>query len=470
MELYLDLIKGYLNTGKLVKRQVQVHGHNGKVFSRMQWVDPNTGQPVVEQSHGATDAHNDRINKLTNEQRHRITQSFTFHQDRASNFAAHTGFPRNTVPWTREHGIARDNHISRNLHLIPHEQLKPHLDEYDPQISNKKTTSPPRLGLEHTNHGLSEEDINHRHGRYGPLDMKALKNGVPMTENRSIRNWLADSKNSLDRHKYSKGKDIDPTEHFTNAFGSLSKEGIEHAFSIPEIGIKTVLDYAEVYMEKDGLVWNSLSLKMGDEETQKTVANMTRLVRRDEEGNLHIKNEFLEVKSKDQGQGIAEHIYARSEQLWRHLSGGHPIEIGVTANISVGTYAWAKKGFDFETDKDVKTARTDLQDFCDDNKIDTKDLLDRNGYKSVSDIKHPWDFAVLQNGEEWNLNKTIGGYDSSNSELKGYGHFGKAFMLSGMAYWSGIRRLNSDSIEEKIYDPLKKYRGKSDGSKNTSNN
>ncbi|WP_206666509.1 hypothetical protein, partial [Xylella fastidiosa] len=48
--LYIDLIKGSktgrrLNTSKLVKRPVQVKGKNGKVHTRMQWVDPSMDQP-----------------------------------------------------------------------------------------------------------------------------------------------------------------------------------------------------------------------------------------------------------------------------------------------------------------------------------------------------------------------------------------------------------------------------------------
>jgi hypothetical protein len=44
--LFIDLSKGQLNTSKLVRKPVQVKGQNGKVFTRMQWVDPKTGQPV----------------------------------------------------------------------------------------------------------------------------------------------------------------------------------------------------------------------------------------------------------------------------------------------------------------------------------------------------------------------------------------------------------------------------------------
>jgi hypothetical protein len=48
---YIDLKKAgirRLHKEKLVRRPVQVRGKNGKVFTRMQWVDPRTGQPVSQ--------------------------------------------------------------------------------------------------------------------------------------------------------------------------------------------------------------------------------------------------------------------------------------------------------------------------------------------------------------------------------------------------------------------------------------
>lgn len=56
MDLVIDLEKamgtrGPLNTGKLVRRPVQVRGKNGKIFTRMQWVDPQTGQPAGGNGH-----------------------------------------------------------------------------------------------------------------------------------------------------------------------------------------------------------------------------------------------------------------------------------------------------------------------------------------------------------------------------------------------------------------------------------
>ena len=49
MELYINLYKAVLDFAKLVKKPVQVRGKNGKVFTRMQWVNPekaSTGHGV----------------------------------------------------------------------------------------------------------------------------------------------------------------------------------------------------------------------------------------------------------------------------------------------------------------------------------------------------------------------------------------------------------------------------------------
>lgn len=46
MKIYIDLVKGYLDTAKLVKKMVMVKKSNGTTFQRMQWVRPD-GTPVV---------------------------------------------------------------------------------------------------------------------------------------------------------------------------------------------------------------------------------------------------------------------------------------------------------------------------------------------------------------------------------------------------------------------------------------
>lgn len=44
----LDLSKAMLHKGKLVRRRIPVKGKNGKIFYRMQWVDPNANIPGAE--------------------------------------------------------------------------------------------------------------------------------------------------------------------------------------------------------------------------------------------------------------------------------------------------------------------------------------------------------------------------------------------------------------------------------------
>jgi hypothetical protein len=51
---YIDIEKAgmrQLHKEKLIRRPVQVRGKNGRVFTRMQWVDPKTGMPVGEKPH-----------------------------------------------------------------------------------------------------------------------------------------------------------------------------------------------------------------------------------------------------------------------------------------------------------------------------------------------------------------------------------------------------------------------------------
>ena len=50
----VDIVKatrGPLNRSKLIRKPVQVRGKNGKIFTRMQWVNPETGQVVAAPSH-----------------------------------------------------------------------------------------------------------------------------------------------------------------------------------------------------------------------------------------------------------------------------------------------------------------------------------------------------------------------------------------------------------------------------------
>jgi hypothetical protein len=53
LALVLDIQKAILNKGKLVKRRVMVRGKAGKTYYRMQWVDPNDKNPMIQHPGGA---------------------------------------------------------------------------------------------------------------------------------------------------------------------------------------------------------------------------------------------------------------------------------------------------------------------------------------------------------------------------------------------------------------------------------
>ncbi|AGR46752.1 partition protein [Bacillus phage JL] len=75
VSLVLDINKATLNRGKLVKRRVMVKGKDGKVFYRMQWIDPNdekaeVHQKVPDQENHTTYKHDDKSVKEIERRQH----------------------------------------------------------------------------------------------------------------------------------------------------------------------------------------------------------------------------------------------------------------------------------------------------------------------------------------------------------------------------------------------------------------
>ncbi|MNV75872.1 hypothetical protein D3C71_1691960 [compost metagenome] len=168
---------------------------------------------------------------------------------------------------------------------------------------------------------------------------------------------------------------------------------------------------------------------------------------------MNIKNVEFELHSEHQGKGIAQKIYNQSEQYWRHLSGGNALNIHLDANISIGVYAWAKKGFDFANESELNYARKEFSTFCAHNGLDTKEVLSSCGVNDIKDLKHSWDFASLDDGNQYDLTSLITSVrDEYKNEVSGVGNFGKAFMLGGKDTWRGIKKLNQEADHEKISD------------------
>jgi hypothetical protein len=74
------------------------------------------------------------------------------------------------------------------------------------------------------------------------------------------------------------------------------------------------------------------------------VGKLNRVVTHDDDGDLYAVHGLLQLDPDVQGQGFAEEFNANLEE-WYRASGVTRIEL--TADIDVGGYAWARKGYDF---------------------------------------------------------------------------------------------------------------------------
>lgn len=72
------------------------------------------------------------------------------------------------------------------------------------------------------------------------------------------------------------------------------------------------------------------------------VGTFSRQLHRDPDGTLHVYNAFLQIQPRAQGSGFATQYLGHLEDWYRANGVAH---IDVHANIDVGGYTWAKKGF-----------------------------------------------------------------------------------------------------------------------------
>lgn len=386
--LYIDLVKANLNTAKLVKRMVQVKGHNGKNFQRMQWVDPSTDQPVLHSGKRIKGIHNSKTP---------IANLQPFHS---------------------------------------------------------------KLGLRHTEgHGLSHQEVEHRHGKTGDVDLSKLTEGTPLYDDTKAIRY---SDNLMSQHPYTKEHfdKINTKEHISSVFKNVTKEGLESVFSNPKG--KYTADLVQLSVgasAKNKYLINNIDLewynKKGD-----YMGCTSRSVHRDKYGHLHVYNDLTEIEHKHQGKGIGRDEQERSEQLWRYLSDGHPVHLSLEANISIGVYAWALKGYDFEDDDGLDKAKGELSDFLTQNNMDVKSTMEKCGYNSIDDLQHSWQFASLNDGTEYNLLE-LKGHQGDDLSSKSTGHLGKIFMLGGKSAWNGEKILNGGTEHEEIANIYKKKKKKS---------
>lgn len=239
-------------------------------------------------------------------------------------------------------------------------------------------------------------------------------------------------------------------------FGDITPSGILNAFNPDssqydvEGKIRVRRKRGEHYAEIKGELLDKDGNEIGD--FHRDIYN--------EDGKYRVVNQFLELDESVQGSGIASNMYFKTEEFYKELSKGAPIDVELLANIDVGVYAWTRHGFDFKDSGESDHLRSRLKDFMKEDlkrrvqsgefegmaKSEIKnlqpqleqDFINRLGYNSLDEIKYPWQFGALDDGQNYTM-------PTNNKE----GRLGKYLMLSHNA-WKGVKRLNQDHDGELI--------------------
>ncbi len=142
-----------MNTAKLVKKPVQVRGKNGKIYTRMQWVDPRTGQPVSKE----------HAQPIESEKNPATQKEFIdAHVKKMSNDEKYDHLKKHGIDWKHndhpqiDHKnavMALKDHLYKNPHLagaehLPKEQdpsVKPDGDDRIQNLLNKHKKNPEAL-------------------------------------------------------------------------------------------------------------------------------------------------------------------------------------------------------------------------------------------------------------------------------------------------------------------------------------
>ncbi len=154
-----------------------------------------------------------------------------------------------------------------------------------------------------------------------------------------------------------------------------------------------------------------------------------------------------------QDKGSAKDILNTVESELAHKFGAEKSEL--YADISIGTYAWAREGYDFKSDKERNRAIAKFKRWTSSTlgALYYDDKISEEEYKSLSkeisskmkEVKTAGDIATFNTGglvyskEEW-------GITNDDVKNKTKMHLGKAFMLDtslglGSSGWQGVKKL-----------------------------
>ena len=175
-----------------------------------------------------------------------------------------------------------------------------------------------------------------------------------------------------------------------------------------------------------------IDVVIGDSSTEASVGHMSRRFEKDKDGNILVYHKSFEIDKEAQGKGIASDMNENVEKEYEKLGVDF---IKLNANANVGGYAWARQGYDFESDYDRE--RTEQRFIVIlgylYNDAGVFDKREYDGYvDEIKSFKHSWEFA------SWNPS-----YREDDSE-----NLGKTLLLGQQ--WDGVKSLDKKSIGYQI--------------------
>jgi hypothetical protein len=251
-------------------------------------------------------------------------------------------------------------------------------------------------------------------------------------------------------------------KHVHDVMKGTTVEGLQHVFSKEGVFSSKLSDFDVDYDPDLDSVGVHLGMSLYDNDG-KYIGMATRSIssnnnfESDEPMGHLVNNKLFEIDKEAQGSGLAGHLYERSEEYWKHLADGGNVHIFMTANVTVGTYAWAKKGFDFspdDRDNLVANKHHELHTFLEAHGLDPKKTAKACGLNRIEDIRSARDFAELDNGMKFDPTEVADRdypfddrYRASHrkdvldeAKLEPM-HLGKAFMLFGAKSWHGYKKI-----------------------------
>lgn len=255
--------------------------------------------------------------------------------------------------------------------------------------------------------------------------------------------------NVLEEHKLMSyaSDDLEYDQNFPQIvhemLGGISKSGFESLLKHEKSQLSAKLIDVEAFPDQYGLHTVRLTCQLGK---GKNKGALVRTLTRLRDGGLQIDNDLLAIPDKHQKSGYADHVYNNTEELWKYLcEGNKSLKIGIQANISVGVYTWAKRGFEFEDEYYLLNMINDLKGFMSKHNLPYHETLQKCGV-TENDLISPRHFADLDNGDMWDLDKlkhdaSVGDEKLERDNISGLAHLGKAFLLTGANSWRGVKTL-----------------------------